>query len=131
RCVVIAVSLLRVSLLGVVVSLLGFTLLFIIFLVFFAMIYQSFTLEGAGFFHSWKIVATAVVLHALIGLGKKLTPDKTRLAIAVVTASIMLIYPSAWMQILIILCAGMLGIILIKHKAESNLKHLCANITIQ
>src|SRR5699024_11928057 len=66
--------------------------------------------------------------HALIGLGKKLTPDKTRLAIVVVTASIMLIYPSAWMQILIILCAGMLGIKLFKHKAESNVKPFSVNI---
>src|SRR5699024_10846950 len=67
--------------------------------------------------------------HALIGLGKKLTPDKTRLAIAVVTAYIMLIYPSGWVQILIIFCAGMLGIKLFKHKAESNVKLFSVSIS--
>lgn len=76
-----------------------------------------------------KVVAAAVVLHALIGLGKKLTPDKTRLAIAVVAASIMLIYPSAWLQILIILGAGLLGLKLFKDKAESNVKPFSMNIS--
>jgi len=125
----ISIGMMRGGLLGGIVSWAGFTLPSIIVLVVFAMLYQSFSLEGAVFIHSLKVVAAAVVLHALIGLGKKLTPDKTRLAIAVVTASIMLIYPSAWMQILIILCAGMLGIKLFKHKAESNVKPFSVNIS--
>lgn len=125
----ISIGMIRGSLLGGVVSWIGFTLPSIIVLVLFAMIYQSFTLEGAGFIHSLKIVAAAVVLHALIGLGKKLTPDKTRLAIAVVAASIMLVYPSAWMQIVIILGAGLLSLRIFKNKTESNVKPFSVNIS--
>src|SRR5699024_6975035 len=110
----ISIGMMRGGLLGGIVSWAGFTLPSIIVLVVFAMLYQSFSLEGAVFIHSLKVVAADVVLLALIWLGKKLTPDKSRLAIAVVTACIILIYPSAWMQILIILCAGMLGIKLFK-----------------
>ncbi|RYG71987.1 chromate efflux transporter [Lentibacillus lipolyticus] len=125
----ISIGMMRGGLLGGMVSWIGFTLPSIIVLVVFAMLYQTFSLENAGFIHSLKVVAAAVVLHALIGLGKKLTPDKTRLAIAVVAASIMLIYPSAWMQILIILGAGLLGLKLFKDKAESNVKPFSVNIS--
>lgn len=125
----ISLGMIRGGLLGGIVSWIGFTVPSIIVLVVFAMLYQTFSLDDAGFIHSLKVVAAAVVLHALIGLGKKLTPDKTRLAIAVVAASIMLIYPSAWMQILIILGAGLFGLKLFKAKAESNVKPFSVNIS--
>src|SRR5699024_12370937 len=95
----------------------------------FDMIYQHFSMEGACFIHSLKVMDAAVVLHALIGLGKKLTPDKTLLAIALLAATIMLIYPSAWMQIIIILGAGLLGLKIFKDKAEPNVKPFSVNIS--
>ncbi|OEH93771.1 chromate transporter [Bacillus solimangrovi] len=124
-----AIGMLRGGILGGIISWIGFTLPSIIVLVLFAMLYQTFTLGDAGFIHSLKVVAAAVVLHALIGLGQKLTPDKPRLAIAIVAASIMLIYPSAWMQILIIIGAGLLGLKLFKDKAESKVKPFTVNIS--
>src|SRR5699024_4090761 len=125
----ISIGMIRGGLLGGIVSWIGFTLPSIIVLVIFAMLYQTISLEDEGFIHSLKVVAAAVVLHALIGLGKKLTPDKPRLAIAVVAAFIMLIYPSAWMQIITILCAGLVGLKLFKDKAESNVKFFSVNIS--
>ena len=65
----------------------------ILILVIFAMLYQTFSLGGGTFIHSLKIVAAAVVLHAIIGLAKKLTPDKTRMAIALAAALTLLLYP--------------------------------------
>ncbi|HLR70766.1 MAG TPA: chromate efflux transporter [Pseudogracilibacillus sp.] len=125
----ISIGMMRGGLLGGVVSWLGFTLPSIIVLVVFGMLYQTFSLEDVGFIHSLKVVAAAVVLHALIGLGKKLTPDKTRLAIAVVAAFILLMYPTAWMQLLIIVAAGLLGLRLFKNKTESNIKPFSIRIT--
>lgn len=125
----IAIGILRGGLLGGVVSFLGFTLPSIIVLVIFALLYQSFSLEGALFIQSLKIVAVAVVLHALIGLGKKLTPDKTTIAIAVVSAIVMLLYPSAWIQILIIILAGLVGLKLFKNKTESQIEPFDVNIS--
>src|SRR5699024_7975319 len=110
----ISIGMMRGGLLGGIISWIGFTLPSIIFLVVFAMFYQSFALENAVFIHSLKVVAAAVVLHALIRIGKKLTSDQTRLAIAFLASFIMLLYPSAWMQILIILGAGLLGLKLFK-----------------
>ncbi|SDM31489.1 chromate efflux transporter [Sediminibacillus halophilus] len=125
----ISIGMLRGGLLGGLVSWFGFTVPSIVILVVFAMLYQTFTLDDAGFIHSLKIVAAAVVLHALIGLGKKLTPDKTRLAIAIVAAAVMLLYPSAWMQIAIILAAGLVGVRLFKDKAESNVEPFYVTIS--
>ncbi|WP_099160084.1 chromate efflux transporter [Virgibacillus ndiopensis] len=125
----ISIGMMRGGILGGILSWIGFTVPSIVVLIVFAMLYQTFSLEDAGFIHSLKVVAAAVVLHALIGLGKKLTPDKARLTIAVVAASIMLLYPSAWMQILVILGAGLLGLKLFKDKAESNVNPLNVNIS--
>ncbi|WP_255259698.1 chromate transporter [Lentibacillus sp. CBA3610] len=86
----ISIGMMRGGLLGGLISWFGFTVPSVIVLVVFAMMYQTFSLADAGFIHSLKIVAAAVVLHALIGLGKKMTPDKSRLAIAVVAAAVML-----------------------------------------
>lgn len=125
----ISIGMLRGGILGGVISFLGFTLPSVIVLVIFALLYQTFTLGDAGFIHSLKVVAAAVVLHALIGLGKKLTPDKSRLAIALGAALIMLLYPSAWIQILIIIAAGLLGWKLFKDKAESKIEPFHVSIS--
>jgi chromate transporter len=125
----IAIGMLRGGLLGGLFSWFGFTVPSILLLVLFAMLYQSFSLEGAAFIHSLKVVAVAVVLHALIGMGKKLTPDKTRIAIALIAATIMLIFPSSWMQILIIIGAGIVGYILFKNQANSNVNLFSVHIS--
>lgn len=125
----ISIGMMRGGLLGGFISWFGFTVPSIIVLIVFALMYQTFSLDDAGFIHSLKIVAAAVVLHALIGLGKKLTPDKSRLAIAIAAASIMLIFPSAWMQIVIILGAGMVGLKLFTDKAESKVQPFSVSIS--
>ncbi len=125
----IAIGILRGGILGGIVSFIGFTLPSIIVLVIFALLYQTFSLEGAVFIQSLKVVASAVVLHAIIGLGKKLTPDKSRLAIALASALFMLLYPTAWIQILIILAAGLLGFKFFQDKAESKIETLEINIS--
>ncbi|MRT18335.1 chromate transporter, partial [Vitellibacter sp. q18] len=99
----IAIGMLRGGWLGGVMSWLGFTLPSVIVLVLFAFFYQSFTLGDATWISSLKIVAVAVVAHAVLGLGKKLTPDKPRIAIALAAALIMLLFPSTFVQIIIIL----------------------------
>ncbi|CDQ20163.1 chromate transporter [Halobacillus karajensis] len=125
----ISIGILRGGILGGVTSFLGFTVPSVIVLVIFALLYQHFTLDDVGFIHSLKVVAAAVVLHALIGLGKKLTPDKSRMAIALAAALIMLLYPSAWIQIMIILAAGLVGLSLFKNKAASNIESFPVNIS--
>ncbi|WP_035712234.1 chromate efflux transporter [Salibacterium aidingense] len=125
----ISIGMLRGGLWGGLVSWLGFTLPSVIVLVVFAMLYQTFTLEDAAFIHSLKIVAAAVVLHALIGMGAKLAPDGGRRAMAVTAAVVMLLFPTAWVQLLLIAAAGAGGWTFFKDKAASNLESFSVNLS--
>ncbi|SIS85628.1 chromate efflux transporter [Salimicrobium salexigens] len=116
----ISIGMLRGGLAGGIISWLGFTLPSVIILVLFALLYQNFQLADAPFIHSLKVVAVAVVLHALIGLGKKLTPDSKRQTIAIIAACFMLLFPFAWMQLGIIGVAGIAGRFLFKKIADTN-----------
>lgn len=125
----IAIGIMRGGLFGGLFSFIGFTLPSVIILIIFALAYEQFDLQGAGFIHSLKVVAVAVVLHALIGLAKKLTPDKSRAAIAIFAAVIMVLFPSAWLQIVVIVIAGLLGFLLFQKKASSRLEPFPVNIS--
>ncbi|ARI79007.1 chromate efflux transporter [Halobacillus mangrovi] len=118
----ISIGMLRGGLLGGFISWIGFTVPSILVLILFALMYQTYDIGDAPFIHSLKVVAAAVVLHALIGLGKKLTPDRPRIAIALASALILLLYPSAWMQIIVILAAGLLGLKLFSGLAQSKIQ---------
>src|SRR5690606_32655324 len=63
-----------------------------------------------------KIVAVAVVAHALLGMGKSLTPDVQRLMIAFGTAIAILLVPTAWAQIVVILLTGVIGFLLYRRE---------------
>ncbi|TVT28259.1 chromate efflux transporter [Salinicoccus cyprini] len=117
----ISIGILRGGMIGGMLSWLGFTLPSVLVLILFALMYQTFDLEGALFIQSLKVVAVAVVLHALIGMGRKLTPDRPRIAMALVAAAIMLLYPSAWVQILVIITGGAIGYMRFRQQAESNI----------
>ncbi|MYL64870.1 chromate efflux transporter [Bacillus hwajinpoensis] len=125
----IAIGMMRGGMFGGFLSWFGFTVPSIIILVIFALLYQTFSLGDGTFIHSLKIVAAAVVLHAIIGLGKKLTPDRTRIAIALAAALIMLLYPSAWMQLLVIAGAGLLGLRFFNDKTETTVKPFPVSIS--
>jgi len=125
----ISIGMLRGGIAGGVLSFLGFTLPSVLVLIIFALLYQTLNLEGAVFINSLKVVAVAVVLHALLGMGKNLTPDIPRMLMAVAAAGLMLIYPNAWIQILTILLGGLIGYFLFKNKAENKLTNFRFNLT--
>ncbi|WP_052255543.1 chromate efflux transporter [Salinicoccus sp. YB14-2] len=125
----ISIGMLRGGIAGGVLSFLGFTLPSVLVLIIFALLYQTLDLEGAVFINSLKVVAVAVVLHALLGMGKNLTPDIPRMMMAIAAAGLMLIYPNAWIQILTILLGGLIGYFLFKNKAENKLTDFKFNLT--
>lgn len=125
----IAIGMLRGGLLGGVVSWLGFTLPSVMVLILFALALQSFSLGDASWITSLKIVAVAVVLHAVLGMGKTLTPDKPRIAIAIIAMFIMLLYPSALVQIAVIIGAAVIGYFLFSKNAESKVKNFSVSIS--
>lgn len=110
----ISIGMVRGGIIGGVLSWIGFTMPSVIALIIFAYVLQGFDAADSGWIHGLKIVAVAVVAQALLGMGKNLTPDRTRITMAVIAAFITLFYPSALGQILTIIIAGIIGYILYK-----------------
>ncbi|CAH1195098.1 Chromate transport protein [Paenibacillus auburnensis] len=113
----IGIGVVRAGLLGGLVAWLGFTLPSVIALVAFAFLLQGFDIGSAGWIHGLKIVAVAIVAHAILGMGQKLTPDRNRVTIAVIGAAITLSWQTAFSQVLIIVAAGAAGLWLYRKKA--------------
>ena len=123
-----AIGAMRAGLLGAVAAWIGFTLPSALVLVIFAMLLQGFKVGNIGFIYGLKIVAVAIVAHAILGMGKKLTPDRDRATIAIITASIMLLWQTAFTQVLLILLAGLVGVLLYRKLDTSNVSSI--NLTI-
>jgi chromate transporter len=82
-------------------------------LVLFALAAGSAALNGplaAGFLHGLKLVAVAVVAHALWGMARALTPDRQRAAIALFAVAISVFVAGALSQILAIAIGALAGL---------------------
>lgn len=82
---------------------------------------------GLGFAGDWplggwigglKIAAVAVVANALWSMAEKLCPDRTRAIIAMLAACVMILFPMAWMQVVVIAAGSLVGWLLLT--ADSN-----------
>lgn len=109
-----AIGLLRGGFLGSIVSWIGFTLPSVFVLVFFAELFETYDVGTATWIHSLKIVAVAVVLHAVLGMGSKLRSNGFRMSLALASAIILLIYPSTISQIGVIVGSALLGYLFIR-----------------
>lgn len=115
----IGIGVTRAGLLGGIVSWIGFTLPSVLLLILFAMILQDYQLGNSPIIHGLKLVAVAIVGHAILGMGQKLAPDKIRASIAIVTTLISLWWMTSYTQIILILTAGLIGYILFKQDSEA------------
>lgn len=106
----IGIGTIRGGIIGGIISWIGFTLPSIIVLVIFAFLMQGFDIANAGWIHGLKIVAVAIVAHAILGMGQKLTPDRNRMTIAIAVAGITLLWQTVMTQVLLIVLAGILGL---------------------
>jgi chromate transporter len=106
----IAIGTARAGTLGGFAAWLGFTLPSALALALFALGLSALgDLSGAGWLQGLKIVAVAVVAQALWGMASKLCPDRTRATFALVTAILLLMWPTALTQVLLIVLAGLVG----------------------
>ncbi|QNR07091.1 chromate efflux transporter [Macrococcoides canis] len=108
-----AIGLLRGGILGAVAAFLGFTLPSVIALIFIASLFIHMEMP-LGFTKGLMLVAVAVVLHALIGMGKKALNDVATVVIALVSLIVVLFFPVAWAQLLVIILSGVIGMLLFK-----------------
>ncbi len=89
---------------------LGFTLPSALILILLATGLESITeWIGSGWIHGLKVVAVAVVCMAIIGMRKKLCPDRKTMILAAVVASILICVRLSWLQPLLILASGVVG----------------------
>ena len=112
----IGIGVARAGVLGGIVSFIGFTLPSIIALIIFALILQTFDVTESGWIHGLKVVAVAVVAHAIIGMAHNLTPDLKRKGIAIFALVATLLWQTTFSQVLVIVFSALFGYLLFKQK---------------
>ncbi|MFJ5751320.1 chromate transporter [Peribacillus frigoritolerans] len=115
----IGVGVMRGGFLGGILAFLGFTLPSVIALVLLASFFKGMDVSNAGWIHGLKIVAVAVVAHAILGMSKNLTPDIKRKTIALIALVGTLIWQTAYVQVGIIILAAFIGFLIYKQHDES------------
>ncbi|MBM7097451.1 chromate efflux transporter [Bacillus sp. H-16] len=116
----IGIGLMRGGLMGAILSFIGFTFPSVLALMIFATLMQSFDISQAGWIHGLKLVAVAVVAHAILGMGQKLAPDRTRASIAIITLILLLVWQTVYSQVVLIVLAGVAGLIIYRGKKDED-----------
>ncbi|KZE67141.1 ChrA protein [Fictibacillus phosphorivorans] len=116
----IGIGVMRGGVLGGIVSFIGFTLPSVIALVLFALILQGLNVADLSWIHGLKLVAVAVVAHAILGMAEKLTPDLKRKTIALFALVGTLLWQTAFSQVGVILVAGIAGFLLYREQTKSD-----------
>ncbi len=116
----IGIGVMRGGVLGGIVSFIGFTFPSVIALILFALILQGMNVADLSWIHGLKIVAVAVVAHAILGMAEKLTPDLKRKTIALFALVGTLLWQTAFSQVGVILVAGILGFLLYREQTDSD-----------
>ncbi|GLV55111.1 chromate transporter [Dictyobacter sp. S3.2.2.5] len=106
----IALGITRAGVWGGLAAWLGFTLPSAIALVLFAYATTLFhATASTGWLHGLLIAAVAVVAQAVWGMATTLCPDKKRATIAILASIMILLWPVALAQILILIVSGLVG----------------------
>jgi chromate transporter len=116
----IGIGVMRGGLLGGILAFVGFTTPSVVMLILFALILKGMDIGNAGWIHGLKIVAVAVVAHAIWGMAQKLTPDLSRKAIALLALICTLLWQTAYTQVSVILIAAVAGFIIYKGQKEDS-----------
>lgn len=104
-----SIGILRAGPLGGFLSWLGFTLPSAIALVVAALVLDRVDDNTVNTLHGLKVVAVAVVAHAVWGMARNLAPDRPRAAVAIAAASAVLLLPIQFGQIGVIAVAALIG----------------------
>jgi len=105
-----ALGLVRAGWLGAVAAFVAFTLPSALFLLALAAAgaYLD-NLWGRAAIHGLKLVAVAVVAHAVLTMARTLTPDRTRIFMAMAAAIFILLAGNAWIQLVLVAGGAALG----------------------
>lgn len=113
-----SIGLMRAGYLGGFAAWAGFTLPSALALVLFA--YGAHMLVGSvgtGLLHGLKLVAVAIVAHAVFGMARTLCPDRVRAAIGALATLLLLYSSSTSAQIGVIILGGLAGVLVCRTPA--------------
>ena len=116
-----ALGLMRAGPWGAAMAWLAFTLPSAIVLVLFAL--GAAVLDGpvaSGIIHGLKVVAVAIVAHAVWGMARNLCPDKTRTAIALAAVLAVVLVSGPLGQVAAIVLGGVAGLLLCRQSAAAS-----------
>jgi chromate transporter len=116
-----AIGLTRSGIMGAILAWVGFTMPSAMILVLFGLGLTHFDVSHHSWLHGLKVVAVSVVAQAVLGMGKKLCPDKERISIAVTSSVVILFFHSAIAQLAVLFMAGVTGAFFLK--SQSDLPH--------
>ena len=85
---------------------------------------------GQGWVLGLKAATVAIVAHAVLGMGKKLAPDRERASIALLGMLVTLSISEAWGQILAIFLGGVLGFCVLKELGETTDHESLLNVSV-
>lgn len=109
----IVLGLSRAGYRGALAAWLGFTLPSALALMLFALGIASVgEAMPTGVLHGLKVVAVAIVAQAVWGMARNLCPDAPRLSLMAMATCLVLVVPSAWVQVGVIAAAGIAGLLM-------------------
>ncbi|MDX5476702.1 MAG: chromate efflux transporter, partial [Bacillaceae bacterium] len=103
---------------GGIIAFIGFTFPSVVALIIFALFLQAMNVTDLGWIQGLKLVAVAVVAHAILGMAKNLTPDVKRKTIALLALIGTLLWQTAFSQVAVILIAAFVGYLLFKENKQ-------------
>ena len=114
-----SLGLLRAGWLGAIVAFIAFTLPSAVLLAAFAVVAGRLTGPlGLGVLHGLKLTAVCIVAHALLQMGRQLTPDLRRVCIAAAAAAVVLSSAHAGWQLAAIALGAALGMLVCRDAAH-------------
>ncbi|MCS6888341.1 chromate efflux transporter [Chloroflexus sp.] len=105
----IAIGTIQAGVLGGLAAWLGFTLPSALAMIGFAYGVTWLGDPASGWLHGLKVVVVAVVAQAVWQMAQRLCPDRLRASMAIAAAMILLIWPDALVQLLVIGLGGLVG----------------------
>ena len=105
----IAIGMQRAGILGGLAGWLAFTAPSAVALVALAGLFRTHDVSGAGWVQGLKIVAVAVVAHAVWGMWRTLVTDRKRVALALLAALTVLVWTAPFAQVVVIAAGAILG----------------------
>ncbi|MFP7495212.1 chromate efflux transporter [Terribacillus saccharophilus] len=109
----IGIGIARGGFMGGIISFIGFTLPSVLILILFALFLGQTNAAEAGWVQGLKLVAVAVVAHAVLGMSQKLTATSTTRAIALGALVITLLWSHQFSQLVVIILAAVTGYLLL------------------